>query len=220
MTLQQEIDNIYSLLAFALVYRDWQPDSIAREKRRGYNIGAVLVNPDHVPVDAGLNCINSTNNATQHGELRAITSYLAAHPVFNLDRFTLYTTLEPCIMCAGMITMTDIDRVVYAQHDVDYSKAFERLQLDSTSIGGYLPYPRKVDAASTNLKFGKTLDDAYARYLAVAEEKVLARFLSTTEAKEIFADATLMFMEYSCVHKENVPILDSARNFLKAFYHE
>lgn len=220
MTVQQEIDNIFSLLTFALVYRDWQPDTISREERRGYNIGAVLVNPDHIPVQAGLNCINSTNNATQHGELRAITSYLSSNPVFNLDHFTLYTTLEPCIMCAGMITMTDIDRVVFGQHDVGYSKAFERLQIDSTTIGGYLPYPRRVEAIPSSLPFVKNLDDAYAGYLAAAEEKILAKFLSTAAAGEIFAAASNMFSEYNCIHTENIAILNSARTFLKSFYHE
>ena len=220
MTSQEEIDNIFSLLSFALVYNEWQPDTVPREQRRGYNIGAVLVSPEHTPVKAGLNCINSTNNATQHGELRAITAFLNENPVFNLDHYTIYTTLEPCIMCAGMITMTDIDRVVFAQHDVEYSKAFERLQFDSTSIGGYLPYPRKVEATSSSLKFGKALDVAYSLYLTVAEEKILARFLSTPAAKEIFADATREFSEFTCVHNENVSILESARNFLKAFQHE
>lgn len=220
MTFQEEVDNIYSLLTLALVHRDWQADTTPREQRRGYNIGALLVNPSLIPVQAGLNCINSTNNATQHGELRAITSFLEANPVFNLDRYTIYTTLEPCIMCAGMITMTDIDRVVFVQHDVEYSKAFERLQFDSTSIGGYLPYPRKVAITPSQLAYGKQLDIAYAGYLATAEEKILAKFLSTAVAKGIFAEATKSFLEYKCTYSESFPILESAHNFLKSFYHE
>ena len=126
---KQEIDEIYSLLTFALVYENWQPASVPRNLRRGYNIGALLVDKGQKPVFCGLNCINSTDNATQHGEVRAITTYLEQARRFNLDGFTMYTSLEPCIMCAGMMTMTDVDRVVYGQKDVDFSNGLERLAL-------------------------------------------------------------------------------------------
>lgn len=42
--IQTELDKIYSLLAYSLVLKDWQTDSIPRYARRGYNIGTILVN--------------------------------------------------------------------------------------------------------------------------------------------------------------------------------
>jgi len=41
---QQERDEIYMLLAYAVVYKDWQTD--ATEPRRGHNIGSIMVDPD------------------------------------------------------------------------------------------------------------------------------------------------------------------------------
>lgn len=92
--LQQERDDIFSLLIYALVYQDWQDGTVPRHLRRGYNIGALLVTPQFEPVFHGLNCINSTENATQHGEVRAITQYL------EQTRKFLDPSARPLHLCA------------------------------------------------------------------------------------------------------------------------
>lgn len=213
---QQERDDIFSLLAYALVYQDWQQGSVPRNKRRGYNIGAVLVNPQFEPVFHGLNCINSTDNATQHGEVRAITQYLEQTRKFNLDKYHVYTTLEPCVMCAGMITMVSVGRVVYGQHDVDYSKAFERLAMDTRPIGGFAPYPRRVQALASQLPFCKQLDDAYKVFLSSDPEKVLAKFLTSEGAEAIYKQASADFFSYTIKYSENQSVYEKAL----AFYHK
>jgi len=210
-TIQQEVDEIFILLTYALVYQDWQADSIAREKRRGYNVGALLVKPDHTPVYHDLNCINSTDNATQHSEVRAITGYLSTNGGFNLKGFSIYVTLEPCVMCAGMITMTAVDRAIYGQSDVAYSKAFERLSLQTEEL---LPYPRQVTAVAAETPFRYQLDEAYAEYLRTNEEKILAKFLHSTTARRIFAAAEHRFLNYQVQFSDNQPILDAARRYL------
>lgn len=152
-SIQKELDRIYSLLTYSLVLKDWQADSIPRNDRRGYNIGTILVNGNMEVAHWGLNCINSTKNVTQHGEVRAITSYLDSLKSFNLEGFTLYTTLEPCAMCSGMATMTNIERVVYGQKDIDFSGALDRLSLNSKKFGGFKPYPRTVISYPSPTKY-------------------------------------------------------------------
>ncbi|MCB0522493.1 MAG: nucleoside deaminase [Lewinellaceae bacterium] len=210
---QQEIDEIFSLLAYSLVYQDWQSHEVPRDKRRGYNIGAVLVDKENHPVYYGLNSINSTDNATQHGEVRSIIGYLDQTRKFNLSGYTIYTTLEPCVMCAGMITMTAFKRAVYGQHDVEYSKAFERLAVDTQPIGGFPPYPRRVEALANSTQYCKALDDAYAKFLATDSEKVLAKFLTSDEAKAIYKSAARAFENYEVKHPENQSILEAAQTF-------
>lgn len=199
------------LLTYALVYQDWQPDSIPRALRRGYNIGAVLVDPYNRPVYHGLNCINSTDNATQHSEVRAIMGYLDRYKGFNLEGFTIYVSLEPCIMCAGMITMTAIRRAVYGQKDVAYSKAFERLAMQSSEFPAY---PRQVLAEAVDIAHCRQLDEAYLHYLQSREEKILAKFLSSETAREIFAAAALAFDNFQVLHPANESILTAARLYL------
>ncbi len=212
---QQEVDEIYSLLTYALVYANWQPASVPRNKRRGYNIGALLVDKDGKPVYCGLNCINSTDNATQHGEVRAMTAYLEQTRRFNLDGFTIYTSLEPCIMCAGMMTMTDVDRVVYGQKDVDFSNGLERLALDTRAYGGYAPFKRTTLADGSPSAFRMQLDAAYQQFLATDPEKILAKFLTGDTAEGIFKAAHTVFLGYGVQHPENQAVYQAARQFFE-----
>lgn len=54
---------------------------------------------------------------TAHAELRAISLASAALGRSNLEGCTLVVTLEPCVMCAGAILASGIDRVVFAAFD-------------------------------------------------------------------------------------------------------
>ena len=210
---QQEIDEIFSLLTYALVYAHWQEDSIPRHKRRGYNIGAILVDRQFNPVFFELNCINSTDNATQHGEVRAIMSYLEQSKRFNLDGFTIYTSLEPCIMCGGMMAMTDVDRVVYGQKDVDFSNGLERLALNTQHLGGYEPYKRLTVSDPSPSTVKPLLERAYQDFLNRGEERILAKFLASSQAKNIFGNASDAFLTYAVNDTGNAIILEKARKF-------
>lgn len=214
-SVQTELDEIYSLLAFSLVYKDWQPESIPRNERRGYNIGTILVNENNEAVHWGLNCINSTDNATQHGEVRAITSYLDSLRSFNLKGFTLYTTLEPCAMCSGMATMTNIARVVYGQKDVDFSGALDRLALNSESCGGFKPYPRIVISDPSPSKYRIQLDSAFQYFLETEDEKYLAKFLSSEKARQLYQAAYQNFMKFDVEFLKNKTHYQNAKLFFE-----
>jgi tRNA(adenine34) deaminase len=78
-------------------------------------IGAVLVHDGRI-VSVGRNAIDNPPDDTHHAELRAIqaaVSFLAAHK----HECTLYTTLEPCMMCLGAIVSVAIDTIVIAAPD-------------------------------------------------------------------------------------------------------
>jgi len=214
-SIQTELDKIYSLLAYSLVLKDWQTDSIPRNARRGYNIGTILVNRNKEVVHRGLNCINSTKNITQHGEVRAITSYLDSVKSFNLEGFTLYTTLEPCAMCSGMATMANIERVVYGQKDVYFSGALDRLFLNSKAFGGFKPYPRNVISDPAPTKFREDLDFAFKHYLEIEDEKYIAKFLSSEIANNIYKNAANQFINYKVNFAENQVKYDQAKKFLE-----
>ncbi|MEO1031419.1 MAG: nucleoside deaminase [Bacteroidota bacterium] len=211
---QKEIDEIYSLLAYSIVFKDWQPDSIPRNKRRGYNIGTILIDKNNELANWGLNCINSTDNATQHGEVRAITSYLDSLKSFNLEGFTLYTTLEPCAMCSGMATMTNVERVVYGQRDVDFSGALDRLALNSEEFGGFKPYPRTVTLDPAPSSFREQLDEKFRKFLETDDEKFLAKFLTSKEAYEIYQNAYQVFQNYKVINNGNIKHYNNAKLFL------
>jgi tRNA(adenine34) deaminase len=78
-------------------------------------IGAIVVHDGQV-VSVGQNAIDDPRDDTHHAELRAIqeaAAFLAAHK----HECTLYTTLEPCMMCLGAIVNVGIDTIVIAAKD-------------------------------------------------------------------------------------------------------
>ena len=78
-------------------------------------IGAVVVHDGRI-VGVGRNAIDKPPDDTHHAELRAIQaagSFLAVHK----HQCTIYTTLEPCMMCLGAIVNVAIDKVVIASQD-------------------------------------------------------------------------------------------------------
>lgn len=80
-----------------------------------FPVGAVLVHEGQI-IGRGRNRVTSGADSTLHAEmdvLRQTASYLREHE----GQCELYTTLEPCMMCAGAVAFAGIKRVVYATAD-------------------------------------------------------------------------------------------------------
>jgi len=79
-------------------------------------VGAVVVYQNQV-IGRGHNQIESLNDATAHAEILAITAASNALNSWRLSGSTLYVTAEPCVMCAGAISLARLDRVVFGAFD-------------------------------------------------------------------------------------------------------
>lgn len=75
-------------------------------------VGAVLVQEGEV-IGRGFNCPISTHDPSAHAEMVAIRAAALDLRNYRLPGSTLYVTLEPCSMCAGLIVHSRIARVVY-----------------------------------------------------------------------------------------------------------
>ncbi len=81
-------------------------------------VGAVMVGPDSETILArGNNQVLRTSDPTAHAEIVAIRAAGVALGNYRLLGCTLYTTLEPCAMCAGAILHARLARLVYAAPD-------------------------------------------------------------------------------------------------------
>lgn len=75
-------------------------------------VGAVVV-VDGKIVGEGFNCPILFNDPSAHAEMVAIRHAAQQLENYRLVGATLYVTLEPCSMCAGLIVHSRIARVVY-----------------------------------------------------------------------------------------------------------
>ena len=199
-TLVGERDNLYSLAALTLVNRDWQDG----HETRGHNIGSVLV--DNATGEIVYYARNSNKilaSGCQHGEVRLVTNFLkceGAGPY--LGDYTLYTTLEPCIMCAGMLTMTQIGKVVYVQQDPDYGYTQE--------IIGSGNYPIYYREATVDSDFKERLENSYNQ----SGNRSITKWLVGDDAHRIYNDAEHALLNYKPIFDANNDIYDKVMKFL------
>ncbi len=207
-----EQDAIYTLLAYAVVYKDWQT-----ENSRGYNIGSILVDPSKHPGNQlrcwARNSVTRTRNGTQHGEVRLLINYLENAHERNAKGLKLYTTLEPCALCSGMMMLQSLKTSIYGQTDPGFGGAIERLTLDSHLMQqGKCPYPRGVQSVASPLEIREQLDAAYDK----AGMPSITVWLTSTEARSLYEQAMAQLMEFQVQFGENSRVLEQAHAFLKS----
>ena len=79
-------------------------------------VGAVIVANNQI-IARSHNFTEHLHDVTAHAEIQAITAaseYLGAK---YLTGCTLYVTLEPCVMCAGALYWSQIDKIVFGARD-------------------------------------------------------------------------------------------------------
>jgi tRNA(adenine34) deaminase len=79
-------------------------------------VGSIIVFEKNI-IARSHNQVELLKDATAHAEMLSLTQASSYMNNFRLLNTTLYTTLEPCIMCAGAIINSRVTRVVYAAKD-------------------------------------------------------------------------------------------------------
>jgi tRNA(adenine34) deaminase len=86
------------------------------EKQNNLPIGAVITLEGKI-IAEGQNAIwHPTYNPNRHAEIEALRN-VPEHHWDLASNMTLYTTLEPCLMCMGAILLHRIGRVMYGASD-------------------------------------------------------------------------------------------------------
>ncbi len=200
---QQERDEIYALLAYAVVYADWQTDN-----KRGYNIGSVLVDPRRVPGRQLLcwarNSVNATRNGTQHGEVQLLTNYLQVSRNSKARGLRVYTTLEPCPMCAGMLLMQDVEGAVFGQADPHFGRGAELLSSQCA-------FPKRIFSAASTLPLRGELEAAFRE----AGQRDITGWLASPQARALFRRGASQLNRYRVQFSENRAVLEESQVFLE-----
>lgn len=80
-------------------------------------VGAVVVY-DGAVISRGYNQMEQRQRAASHAEMNALEGASEVLGNWRLTGATLYSTLEPCSMCAGTALLSRIDKIVWGAPDL------------------------------------------------------------------------------------------------------
>ena len=88
---------------------------LARQARGHGNhpFGALLVDAEGNVVLEAENTVNTDRDVTAHAETNLVRAASARFDPEFLARCTIYTSTEPCVMCAGAIYWANVRRIVF-----------------------------------------------------------------------------------------------------------
>jgi tRNA(adenine34) deaminase len=96
--------------------REALAEARAAYERGDVPVGAVAVHNQYV-VGRGRNRKEELADPTAHAEMLALREAAQTLRSWRLSQVTLYSTMEPCPMCAGAMVMARLPRLVYAVED-------------------------------------------------------------------------------------------------------
>ena len=96
-------------------------------------VGAVVVFEDRV-IGRGRNAPIERNDPTAHAEILAIREASAAIGNYRLEGATIYSTIEPCIMCAGAAVAARVSRLVFGARDLRFGGVRSKFQLADSDL--------------------------------------------------------------------------------------
>lgn len=95
-------------------------DEARRAREAGdHPFGAVLASPAGEVLGEAGNTVSTSGDVTGHAELNLVRWASVILPAGELAGCTLYSSAEPCAMCAGAIYWSGIGRVVYALSEAE-----------------------------------------------------------------------------------------------------
>lgn len=96
-------------------------------------VGAVIVLNGSI-VGRGHNQPISTCDPTAHAEIMALREAARAVANYRLEGATLYSTVEPCVMCAGALVHARVQRLVFGTRDLRFGGVRSKFRLADSDI--------------------------------------------------------------------------------------
>lgn len=84
------------------------------KKQKEVPVGAIIVDSSEAIIGSGWNQMETKKSQLAHAEVIAIKQATKNIGDWRLDGCTLYVTLEPCMMCLGLVHLSRIARIVFA----------------------------------------------------------------------------------------------------------
>lgn len=115
------------------------------QARRAYEIGEVPVGAVLIDVkkkklvSEAFNTIKRDGNPLAHAELIAINDAISKKGGGYLEDYCLYTTLEPCQMCAGAIALARVGKLYIGCEDKRFGAVINGARVFSSGLVNHIP---------------------------------------------------------------------------------
>jgi tRNA(adenine34) deaminase len=103
------------------------------ELRDEVPIGACLIR-ENILIAASGNRTRTDCDPTAHAEIVVLRRAAQAIGNYRLTGTVLYTTIEPCAMCAGALVQSRVTRLVYGAHDERAGAVVSKFQLCDSNM--------------------------------------------------------------------------------------
>ena len=214
---------------------------------RGHNIAALAVDHDGNILDFEFNHNALFDSSAEHAEARLIRRLFSLSQVNDswniqsednpatkystaLDRVTVYTSLESCTQCTGVMMLGRVKEVVYLQPDPGMYRIGDLLhtltvrklpdpKTGKTPREDFIRAPEPVSATKVGLSIAKEMESAFEAFLGAhkAEKpfsikngkpkpsESITSFLCTEQALEPFAKLAAAFEAMKLDHDDYKP---------------
>jgi len=143
--------------------------------------GALLADPDGNVLLEAENTTFTEQNALRHAETNLVESAVASLTPEQIATATLYTSCEPCAMCAGAMYWGGLNRMIYAMSEQDL--------LDITGINDHCPTMRGVGCRNV-LETGQRDIEVSGPHLVEEACAVQHDYFGTSPEDRDLSDAT------------------------------
>jgi len=97
-------------------------------------VGACLVDADGNLLSTASNRPITNNDPSAHAEMLALREAAAKVENYRLTDVTVYSTIEPCVMCAGALVNARVARLVFGAHDERFGAVESRFRICDTEM--------------------------------------------------------------------------------------
>jgi tRNA(adenine34) deaminase len=144
-------DESYLELALALARDAAQANEVP--------VGAVVVLDGRV-IGRGHNCPIASHDPTAHAEMLALREAAGTIGNYRLDGATLYSTLEPCVMCAGALVNARVARLVFGARDLRFGGVRSKFRLADADV---LNHQVEIVEGTLGAECAELLEDFFRR---------------------------------------------------------
>jgi tRNA(adenine34) deaminase len=108
---------------------------LAREAERAGEVpvGAIVVLSGAV-IGRGRNAPVELHDPSAHAEMVALREAASAIGNYRVEKSTLYSTLEPCVMCAGLLVAARVERLVFGARDLRFGGVRSKFRIADSEL--------------------------------------------------------------------------------------